>query len=47
MCKSCGTKSNLVMSGVDAFALQVQTETICYDCACSAQESKEQEKGEL
>lgn len=35
MCTDCGTKDNLVMSGVDAFMLEVidLVEKICYNCA--------------
>lgn len=33
ICNECGTKENLVYSGVDAFVLGVQTETVCYPCA--------------
>lgn len=32
-CQQCNTTDNIVMSGVDAFVLGVQTETICYPCA--------------
>jgi hypothetical protein len=32
-CEKCDTTENIVMSGVDAFMLGVQTETICYTCA--------------
>ena len=32
-CQECKTKENLIYSGVDAFMLGVQTETICYPCA--------------
>jgi hypothetical protein len=42
MCKICGTKENIVHSGVDALLLGIagaETGTRCYDCA-----NKEREK---
>lgn len=33
-CTDCGTTSNLVWSGIDAFLLGgIVTGTLCYDCA--------------
>ncbi len=32
-CVDCGTTSNIVWSGVDAFLLQIATGQFCYDCA--------------
>ena len=35
MCSICGTKENIVFSGVDAFLLECmdRIEKICYECA--------------
>lgn len=32
-CVGCGTTSNIVWSGVDAFLLRIPTGGYCYDCA--------------
>lgn len=32
-CVDCGTTSNIVHSGVDAFLLGIAPQTFCYDCA--------------
>lgn len=31
-CEVCGS-SEVVMSGVDAYLLEIETERFCYDCA--------------
>jgi hypothetical protein len=41
-CHTCHTDENIVMSGVDAFILGVQTETICYTCANGGYEYAEE-----
>ena len=40
-CQECGSTSKaLVMSGIDALILGVDTETVCYDCAPYAAKRK-------
>lgn len=50
MCKICGTKDNLVYSGVDALLLNIagaETETMCYGCANSENKEKNTNSTEM